>query len=99
MADDIAIPASVWEDLETLVFERDDVHAALPAALEALPDESEIPVDASALRPLPSDDDDAWLATIPAAAFDVLMRASRPRSADAPRLPFAVARPIESRAA
>lgn len=89
---------SVWDDLETLVFDRDDVHAALGAALDALgDDDGSIPVDASALVVSHEDDDD-WLAALPAAAFEVLARVSRPQPASAPRLAFAIARPEHAHA-
>lgn len=90
------IRTSVWDDLETLVFDRDDMQAALGHALEVLPqDDDDIAVDADALV-RDDADDDAWLATIPAAAFEVLMRASRSLPADAPRLAFAIARPAHA---
>ncbi|MDQ3034669.1 MAG: hypothetical protein M3Y87_19825 [Myxococcota bacterium] len=87
------IRTSVWDDLETLVFDRDDVQAAMGAALESIgDDDGAIPVDASALL-VSQDDDDEWLATIPAAAFEVLAQASRKLPPSAPRLAFAIAHP------
>lgn len=85
---------SVWDDLETLVFDRDDVQAAVSAALSHLPaNDDDIPVDAAAFASAREEEDDRWLVSLPPATFQVLLRAAERRSASAPRISFAIAQP------
>lgn len=106
MGDMITVSASVWDDLETLVFDRDDMRAAIEHANDVLDHESAIFVATPALEPvtgetidvdLAFDDlaDDAWIEVLPAAARAVLEQARRPAKAwpYGPRIAFAVARP------
>jgi hypothetical protein len=91
---EVVSTTSVWDDLETLVFDRDDVRAAVNAALGRLPEsDDDIPIDAASFEKASEEDDDRWLASLPASAFDVLMQVSQKRPAHAPRLSFAVAQP------
>lgn len=85
---------SVWDDLETLVFDRDDVKAAVSAALSHLPaSDDDIPVDAAAFASASEEEDDRWLVSLPPATFDALLHASQRRPLGAPRISFAIAQP------
>lgn len=75
---------TAWDDLETLVFERDDVLAALEAARSVLDDDTVVVVAPPSLIAL--DEDEIWLASLPASARAVLDRA-RARVASWPRAP------------
>lgn len=85
---------TAWDDLETLVFERDDVLAALEAARTELDrDTTVVMVAPPTLVAL--DEEELWLASLPASARAVLDGARR-RVAEwphAPRLSHAVAQP------
>jgi hypothetical protein len=103
MADPMFVGA--WDDLETLVFDRDDMRAAVEAASEVLDGEAAVYVQPPNLERISSaidldllfDDlaDDAWIEVLPAAARAVLEQARTPATQwpVGPRIPFAVARP------
>lgn len=86
-----------WEDdLETLVFDRDDVNAALQLALADLPALPPAPLARPRLEVVAGgedDDLDQLLEDLPPAARAILEAAARPAPANAPRLPFAIAKP------
>lgn len=100
---------TAWEDLDTLVFEREDLRAAMQAARPLLDDTVATTAPPSLLvcedgsgkagsrhagvEPC----DEAWLEELPAAARLVLEQARRPRPPwpMVPRIPYAVAVPAE----
>lgn len=88
--------ATTWEDdLETLVFDRDDVNAALRFALAELGD---TPVRPRLEVVAGGEDDelDELLDGLPPEALAVLAAARCPVPANAPRIPFAVAKPARA---
>jgi hypothetical protein len=80
---------TAWDDLDTLVFDRDDVSKALARAAEALRDDTVVMMGLPSLIEI--DDDAEWLASLPAPVRAVLERARRPVSPRSPRIPGAIA--------
>lgn len=85
---------TVWDDLDTLVFDRDEIRRAL----EAVRAELDRPSAVAPITPLYIVKDEAWLEELPQPTRSALVESSELRDAwpKAPRLAFAVATPAES---
>jgi hypothetical protein len=91
---------SVWEDLDTLVFDPRELREAAEATRDVLDSETvalgtPTLVVADDLEAMYEADADLWMAELPRATRTLLERARRPAHAwpHGPRIAFAVARP------